>query len=256
MKPAPRVLRVLLSENWAIDPGWLPMLAAIAQRNISAPELEAAREWVKRDHLAMAGGGAQKLAGAYRGFVVNGIGVLPITGPIFPRANLLTEMSGATSLAMLQNDHRIMLASKDVRAIMLLIDSPGDAVSGVADFASRVAIGNQRKPTRAYVAGAAASAGYWIASAASKVSIDRTATLGSIGVVAAVPEAARARRGRLYRRRGRFEQRAEQAARPTSGRGHRGDPQHTRRPREGVRERRRARPQGLRGEGAAGLRTR
>lgn len=164
------------------------MLAAIAQRKTSAPELEAAREWTKRDYQIMAGPGAQKLGGAHRAFIVDGVGVLPITGPIFPRANLLTEMSGATSIAMLQHDHGIMLANRDVRRIMLLIDSPGGAVSGIADFTMRVASGATRKETRAYVSGAAASAAYWIASAASHISLDRTALVGSIGVVAAVPK--------------------------------------------------------------------
>ncbi len=183
-----RALAAMTSQYWAIDPSWIPLMASIAQRGSGNSNLESSREWVKRDHLAMAGPGAQKLAGANRAYVVDGVGVLPITGPIFPRANLLTEVSGATSLTMLQNDHRLLLASKDVRAIMLLLDSPGGAVSGVADFASRVALGAARKETRAFVMGSAASAAYWIASSASHISVDRTAVLGSIGVVAAVPK--------------------------------------------------------------------
>ncbi len=183
-----RALAALTNQFWAIDPSWLPLMASIAQRGSGNSNLESSREWVKRDHLAMAGPGAQKLPGANRAYVVDGVGVLPITGPIFPRANLLTEVSGASSLTMLQNDHRLLLASKEVRGIMLLLDSPGGAVSGVADFASRVALGAARKETRAFVMGSAASAAYWIASSASHISIDRTAVLGSIGVVAAVPK--------------------------------------------------------------------
>jgi ClpP class serine protease len=180
------MLRALSSELWAIEPGWLPMLAAIAQRNTSSPDVEAAREWVKRDHAILAGAGAQKLAGAYRTHVVNGIAIVPITGPIFPRANMLTEMSGATSLTIVRNDYRVALASKEVRAVMLMIDSPGGAVSGIADFALSVARGSALKETHAFVTGMAASAAYWIASSARRISIDRTAMLGSIGVVAAV----------------------------------------------------------------------
>src|SRR4051794_27667448 len=121
MKPASRFLNALCSEPWAIIPSWLPMLAAIAQRNASAPEVQAAREWVRRDHLAMVGPAAQKLPGSNSAFVVNGVGVLPILGPIFPRANMLTEMSGAVSIAMFNGDHRLMMASKDIGSVMLLI---------------------------------------------------------------------------------------------------------------------------------------
>lgn len=183
-----RALYALGSEIWAIDPSWIPLMALIAQRSSAYSNLLESREWVKRDHLAMAGPGAQKLAGAHRAYVIDGVGVLPITGPIFPRANLLTEVSGATSLAMLQRDHLLLLADKSVRAVMLLIDSPGGAVSGIADFAQRVALGGARKETRAFVMGSAASAAYWIASAASHISVDRTASLGSIGVVVVVPK--------------------------------------------------------------------
>jgi ClpP class serine protease len=183
-----RAFQALIAERWAIEPSWLPMLAAIAQRNPPTSDVEAAQAWVKRDHLLMAGAGAQKLAGTYRSFVVDGVGMLPITGPIFPRANMLTEMSGATSLSILENDYRTMLNSKEVKSVMLLVDSPGGAVSGVASFALQVSAGQRRKETVAYVTGTAASAAYWIASAATRISIDRTAILGSIGVVAAVPK--------------------------------------------------------------------
>jgi ClpP class serine protease len=164
------------------------MLAAIAQRNPPSSDADVVQAWVKRDYLLMAGSGAQKLAGTYRSYIVNGIGMLPITGPIFPRANMLTEMSGATSLSILQNDYKAMLDSKDVKSIMMLIDSPGGAVSGIASFALQVSVGQRRKETVAYVLGSAASAAYWIASAATRISIDRTAMLGSIGVVAGVPK--------------------------------------------------------------------
>jgi ClpP class serine protease len=188
MKPVPRAFHALTAEMWAISPDWLPLLSAIAQRNQTTDDIETARAWVKRDLAIMAGPGAQKLPGAHRAFVMGGTGILPITGPIFPRANLLTEMSGATSLSLAHSDHRVMLDSKEVSDIMLLIDSPGGVVSGIANFALHVANGAKRKKTVAYVTGSAASAAYWIASATSWISIDRTAQLGSIGVVAAVPK--------------------------------------------------------------------
>jgi ClpP class serine protease len=188
MKPATRAFNALTAEMWAIEPSWLPILAAIAQRNQPLSDVEVAREWVKRDHLLMAGPGAQKLAGTYRSYLVNGIGMLPVTGPIFPRANLLTEMSGATSITMLQNDHRAMLDNSEVKAIMMLVDSPGGAVSGIANFALQVAAGARKKETTAYALGTMTSAAYWIASAATRISVDRTAVLGSIGVAAMIPK--------------------------------------------------------------------
>jgi ClpP class serine protease len=185
---ASRALRQITAEPWAIEPSWLPILAAIAQRNTSADEIEAAKEWTRRDFVAAAGPGAQRLAGGHKALVVNGIAMLPLIGPIFPRANVFTEMSGATSLSILAHDYRTALANKDVRGIMLVIDSPGGQVSGTANFASMIAAGNRQKPTVAHVEGSAASGAYWIASAAGRISIDRTAMLGSIGVAVAIPK--------------------------------------------------------------------
>src|SRR5690606_21790544 len=54
-------------------------------------------------------------------------------------------------------------------------------VSGINEFAAMVAA--SPKKTVAYVGNMAASAAYWIASAADEIVIDATAQLGSIGVV-------------------------------------------------------------------------
>lgn len=179
-------MRALTAEPWAIEPSWLPLLSAIAQRNSSAPEVEAAKEYQKRDYELMAGPGAQKLAGSHRSYLIDGVAVIPVTGPIFPRANMMTEMSGATSITTLQNDYRSALNNADVGAIMLIIDSPGGAVSGVNAFADLVFAGSKKKRTVAFVAGQASSAAYWIASSAAEIVLERTGIVGSIGVVVAM----------------------------------------------------------------------
>jgi ClpP class serine protease len=183
-----RVLKALAAEPWAIIPSELQKIVAIAQRH-HMPDASSKEtpEYMKRDYQLMAGPGAQRLAGASRTFLIDGVAILPITGPIFPRANMMTEMSGATSVTMLQSDHRAAMGNADVGAIIALIDSPGGAVSGINAFADQMAAGAKQKPTVAYVSGQAASAAYWIAAAANEIVLDRTGIVGSIGVVAGVP---------------------------------------------------------------------
>ena len=183
-----RAFRALTGEPWAIEPSWLGLLAAIASRNYTAPEIESSRDWRRRDYDLMAGPNAQRLPGAQRAYAVDGVAVLPVVGPIFPRANMMTEMSGATSVAVLQNDYRAALDNTEIGAIMLLVDSPGGAVSGIASFADAVAAGAKKKRTVAHAVGTAASAAYWIMASAAEITVDRTAMLGSIGVVATVPK--------------------------------------------------------------------
>jgi ClpP class serine protease len=183
-----RVFQALTAEPWAIVPSELQKIAAIVRRH-SLPDAAAKGEpeYQKRDYQLMAGPGAQRLAGTSRAFLVDGVAILPITGPIFPRANMMTEYSGATSINTLTDDYRKALDSADVGAILMLLDSPGGQVSGINAFADLVSAGTKKKYTTAFVAGSAASAAYWIASAASEIAMERTGMVGSIGVVAAIP---------------------------------------------------------------------
>lgn len=117
--------------------------------------------------------------------VIDGIAVLSVFGPIFPRANLMTELSGATSAEMLGNNFKTAMADPNIRGVLLKIDSPGGAVVGVSELADTISSARGTKPIVAFVQGLGASAAYWIASAADRIVAGDTAELGSIGVVAA-----------------------------------------------------------------------
>ena len=69
-----------------------------------------------------------------------------------------------------------------MRAILLTFDSPGGQVNGVAELAAAIRATGARKPVEAYVSNDANSAAYWLASAAQRITVADTATLGSIGV--------------------------------------------------------------------------
>lgn len=115
--------------------------------------------------------------------VRNGVAVVPVTGPIFRYANLLTAVSGATSTQMLATDIQAALDDPSVKAIVLDIDSPGGEATGINELGDLIYQGRSKKPIKAYVSGMAASAAYWFASSAEEVVVDDTAQLGSVGVV-------------------------------------------------------------------------
>jgi ClpP class serine protease len=75
------------------------------------------------------------------------------------------------------------LADPAVNGIALEIDSHGGEVAGAFDLADRIRAARARKPVRAFVAEAALSAGYAIASQADRIILPRTGEVGSIGVV-------------------------------------------------------------------------
>jgi len=113
----------------------------------------------------------------------DGVAVVPLTGPMFRRANLLTEVSGATSTEAFAQDFRAALEDPSVRAVVLDISSPGGEAAGVNEVASAIHQARGMKPIVAYVGDLAASGAYWIASAADRIVMDATASVGSIGVV-------------------------------------------------------------------------
>lgn len=115
--------------------------------------------------------------------VRDGVAVIPVTGPIFRHANLMTEISGATSTGSLASDIQEALDSPGVKALVLDIDSPGGEATGINELSEMIFSARSKKPIKAYVGGMGASAAYWIASAADEVVIDDTAQLGSVGVV-------------------------------------------------------------------------
>lgn len=170
-----RLFSLAAAMTWAISPAWLSQVLAIANREGAGPEAVAKELGRPLDNTR-----AVEMRG--------NIAVIPVTGPIFRRANMLTEVSGATSIAILAQDFNAALANDDVDGIVLEIDSPGGEVSGVSEFAEMIYAARGAKPCVAYVGGDGCSAAYWIASACDHVVISDTAIVGSIGVVRAIPD--------------------------------------------------------------------
>ena len=172
---------LVAARPWAIQPEWLGAITQIAQR---AGSDEIART-LNMTPEALETRAANALKNTRTMTVRDGVAVLPIRGPIFPRANMMTDMSGATSLQVAMRDMNAALANDEIHSIMLDIASPGGQIPDVAEAAALIRASG--KPVTAYVSDVAASAAYWLASAASEIVISETAALGSIGVVAMIP---------------------------------------------------------------------
>ncbi|MBL4835745.1 MAG: S49 family peptidase [Pseudomonas sp.] len=155
-------------ETWAITPEWLEIISAIARREHEGPQAVEARL-------------GRPLQNARTVTQRGTVALVPVSGPIFRYANLMTELSGATSLELLARDFTAAVEDPRTDSIVLVMDSPGGIASGIAEFAQMVRA--SPKKVVAYIDGNAASAAYWVASAASQVVISRTGMAGSLGVV-------------------------------------------------------------------------
>jgi capsid assembly protease len=115
------------------------------------------------------------------------ISILGVLGVIAQRAAQVDDISGpgGTSVERLTQRFRAALADQAVRAIVLDIDSPGGGVYGVEELAEEIRAARGQKPIVAVANSLAASAAYWIASAADEVVVTPSGQVGSIGVYAA-----------------------------------------------------------------------
>lgn len=114
------------------------------------------------------------------------VAVLDVSGVITPYPNILSFLFGGTDIASLEEQFTAAINDPDISGIVLRIDSPGGLITGVEEFASTIAQARGIKPIVAYAYGNAASAAYWIASAADRIVAGPTTVLGSIGVAMAV----------------------------------------------------------------------
>lgn len=177
------ILAAVRSQPWAIMPEYLLAIEAIAARIERGDAIAAVANDGHGERyaafMASAGNAVQGTRGAV--MAADGVAMVPIFGPIFPRANMMTEICGAISADMLGADLATLDRMKDVRRVMLVVDSPGGAVTGIARLAAQIAA--MKTPIVAHVEGVAASAAYWLASQVREISLDPTAAVGSIGVV-------------------------------------------------------------------------
>ena len=133
---------------------------------------------------------AQLFGVAPKPYVVDGIGVIPVVGVIGKGLSPLEKMMGAADVNDIGDAIDAMAANPEVEKVAFHVSSPGGTVTGVEELANKVR--NLEKPTMAYTDTEAASAAYWIASAADRVLASKSATVGSIGVYLAIPDYSKA----------------------------------------------------------------
>jgi ClpP class serine protease len=166
-----RALQAVLSAQWCITPDYLGLIADIAEREHEyAGNLQALEAKLGRP-----------LGNTMAASVRDGIAMIPIEGPLFKRASFFQAMSGATDYTTTARDLTAALEDPNVKAVMLQIDSPGGEVGGLSDLVAMVRGAN--KPVWAHIDGTGASAAYWLASAASRVTASATTVVGSVGAM-------------------------------------------------------------------------
>ena len=147
-----------------------------------------AMEPVALEGLAVALARGDKLAarrGAAPAMRPGATAVIPIVGPLSRRPSLFSRLLGLGDSGTYQGISRALadaLADRQVKGILLQIDSPGGTVGGLPELADEIARAGKIKPVTAIADGLAASAAYWLGSQATRFVATPSGELGSIGV--------------------------------------------------------------------------
>lgn len=169
------IVRAVSETPWAIRPERLAAILDLVAYRAAGHRLTPAQI------EARVGGGAP----ARQVVTAGSVAVIPLTGVLVPRAGLMTQVSGATSVAQFSEALRGAAADPGVDAILIDIDSPGGMVDLVPETAARIREAREAKPVVAIANTDAASAAFWLAAQASELVVSASGTVGSIGVFAA-----------------------------------------------------------------------
>lgn len=170
------IVREFNARAWAITPEKLAELSHVLTTRVSGGVIPAD---IVAAHKEAA---AQRRAATPSGG--DAVAVIPVYGTISQRPDLMS--SGGASTQSIGAQFDAAMASPQVGSIVLDIDSPGGSVSGVPELAAKIRDARgQGKQIIAVANSLAASAAYWIASAADEFVASPSADVGSIGVYAA-----------------------------------------------------------------------
>lgn len=195
-----RIIRAVVDHPWAILPERLEAVVAVLARRSHAmlstaeiaavvgPRAPSGVRLISAENGATYDGGPQGFAALERDMSTPSGGVIaqvPILGMISHRAAMVEDVSGpgGTSLETFSRTFAAVDANDAVSHILLEVDSPGGSVAMVEETATMIRAAST--PTTVHINTIAASAAYWLASAADSISITPSGQVGSIGVIAA-----------------------------------------------------------------------
>jgi signal peptide peptidase SppA len=170
-----QVTKAVYERPWAIQPSMLAVIEEVVRLRAAGSPFGS--DEIDQRVVAAANGPRRG------GLRAQGVAVIPMYGVISKRMDLMTAMSGGTSVDQLTSQFRDALADPEVGAILFDVDSPGGSVDGITELANEIRSARGQKPMAAVANPTMASAAYWIASQADEVIASPSALVGSIGII-------------------------------------------------------------------------
>jgi ClpP class serine protease len=134
--------------------------------------------------ISALGGEAIQFERGQRFAVLRGVAFVPVRGVLTPNSAMLERYLGWATYHGLAETMAAVTASDEVQATVMLFDTPGGSVMGIQAAVQAVRAAAQVKPVHGLVHPLAASAGYWLASQCSDLSVTPGSWVGSVGTMA------------------------------------------------------------------------
>lgn len=143
--------------------------------------------WALQYHYAITGGVSatqvEALKAARIPKVKGAIAVMNLTGVLFAKDNIYTDYGLGTSMESFGNAIDSVIANKDIKAIVIRVDSPGGSAQGSQTLGNKLFNARAVKPVVAIADPMAASAALYVASGASQLFVVPDGWTGSVGTL-------------------------------------------------------------------------
>lgn len=207
----PHVRSAIYSQPWAITKEWLETICEVTEAHISGRGPDGMFQPRRKRHCPNCTAGWMRITVPKRDEhsapvaqcdcpncgcqcteedlapydIVNGVAILQLNGPLFPKANFFTMFSGATSYDQFGSDFSQAMDDGDVNAILIQSDSPGGSCLGMSELCSRLFTAREEgsKLMIGFIDPMACSAAYAVISQCDRVLISESGMAGSIGTV-------------------------------------------------------------------------
>ena len=181
MRSLPRIRAAIYGQPWLITEPWFETICSVFENAVQNPRLQNEDD---ADPLPNSETPDPEEPDKPDYEIRRGVAILRLEGPLFPKANVFTRLSRATSY----EEFSFMLADarqrSGVSAILNLVDSPGGSVSGCFECARDVFTARtDPKPIISLAHGSCCSGAYAIASQADQFFCTEGSLVGSIGVL-------------------------------------------------------------------------
>lgn len=166
-----RLQHLLSTAPWALHEPALQQLAHTTQERVRAGGTEPAPK--RKAATQTTAGAATGTAGA--------IAIIRVRGVIDQHDDYWLDYFGGVSTERIARHFRAAMAAPEIGAIVLDIDSPGGSVFGTPELAAEIYAARGKKRVVAVANSFAASAAFWLATAAEEVVVTPSGEVGSVG---------------------------------------------------------------------------